>query len=694
MIGFFSRLLAIIAAVTIGVATPAHAQTTATVDWTTLGAASSGALPNPSTATASDGTTTASVSWTTTTNGTPFVPILGSFVSYYDPQFGAITGSLLMNFDNNAYDPGDKLFTVVTLNRSVTGLQFQVTDIDAASWVDALEVYYDNGDGVWRNAADTAAFYTAGGAATRTNNATVNGWRGTANVAADQTTGNIAFNFGTTLVKRVRVVYYSYTGAGDPGGQAAGLSDLTFNRAFADLSLAKTLTTASPATGSTATFRLTLTNALASSLSATGVQVRDTLPAGFSYASSSGTGTFNPATGVWNVGTLARGQSVSLDISGTVTATSGAVLTNRAEVSASNQTDPDSTPNNGVTTEDDFATSVLTVGGARVAGTAPALTCPNQTILFDWDAVAWAAGTTSNSYALGTLGTIAFNLTNEGAWLNNPDFGGQSPTRQNVFTGGLATAPFSLGQVTDQANQSGRATTTITLPEIMRGAQFTIFDVDSNPGQFADLVTVEGRYKGAVVIPTLTNGVANYVVGNSAYGDGASDSNAANGNVVVTFSQPIDRIIVSYGNHAAAPVDPGQQGIAIHDITFCRPTTTVVIEKTSRLLSDPVDDGDVDFYLPGSRVEYCLLASNIGDTSANEIRMADLLPDFVSYSAGSLRSGPSCSEATVPEDDDDAGADETDPSGAYYNVSGEVRARSNSLSAGETIAFTFEVVVD
>ena len=254
--------------------------------------------------------------------------------------------------------------------------------------------------------------------------------------------------------------------------------------------------------------------------------MRDTLPAGFSYTSSSGAGTFNPATGVWNVGTLARGQSVSLDISGTVTATSGAVLTNRAEVSASNQVDPDSTPNNGVTTEDDYATSILTVGGARVAGTAPALNCPNQTILFDWDAVAWAAGSTSNSYALGTLGTMAFNLTNDGAWLNNAAFGGQSPTRQNVFTGGLAAAQFSLGQVTNQANQSGRATTTITLPEIMRGAQFTIFDVDSNPGQFADFVTVEGRYKGAVVTPTLTNGIANYVIGNSAYGDGASDSNA------------------------------------------------------------------------------------------------------------------------------------------------------------------------
>ena len=672
----------------------ANAQTTATVDWTTLGAPSSGALPNPSTATASDGSTTATVSYSMSASGAVPPPILSTYVSYYEPTFGNITGSLLLNFDNSSFDPNDKLTTSISLNRAVTGLRFTVTDIDAASWIDAVEVYYDTGDGQWRNAAETDSLFTAGSSATRTRNATVNGWRGTANVAADQTTGNVAFDFGSTLVRGIRIVYFSYTGSGDPGGQAAGVSDLTFNRAFADLSLSKVLLTSAPTTGSVATFRLTLDNSASSSLSATGVIVRDSLPAGFVYSSSTGTGTFNPATGDWNVGTLARGQSASIDISGTVTATNGAILVNRAEVRSSNQFDPDSTPNNNVATEDDYATATLTVGGTRTAGTPPILSCPNQAIIFDWDAVSWTAGSQANSYPLGTIGNISFNLTNDGQWLNFAEYGGLSPTRSSAFSGGRTTAEFSLHQLVNQSSQSGRATTTITLPEIMRGAQFRIFDVDSNPGQFADLVTVEGRYRGTTVSPVLTNGIANYVIGNSAYGDGGSDNNSANGNVVVTFSQPIDTIIIRYGNHSAAPADPGQQGISLHDITFCRPTTTIVADKTSRVLSDGVEFGDIDFNIPGAVVEYCLLATNAGDTRATEIRLADIIPANMSYVAGSIRSGPNCAEAAVSEDDDNSGADESDPNGAHYLAGGEIRAYAATLLPAASVAFTFRATID
>ena len=670
----------------------AHAQSTATLDWTTMGAPSGGALASPSTATANDGTTTATVTYAMASSGTAPVPILPTFVSYYDPVFGGISGSLLMNFDNPSYDPNDKLTTTLTLNRAVTGLRFSVTDIDANTWIDAVEVRYDTGDGVWRNAADNAAFHTAGGAATRTNNAVVNGWRGTANVDAASTTGNIDFNFGNTLVRRVRIVYFSYSGSGDPGGQASGISDLTFNRAFADLSLTKTLLTGNPVTGGNATFRLTLTNAASSSLSATNVRVRDTLPPGFVFTSASGTGTFNASTGIWTPGTLARDQGVSIDISGTVTATSGAVLTNRVEVSASDQFDPDSTPDNGATAEDDYATANLTVGGARVAGTPPVLSCPNQNILFDWDLVSWAAGNTNNSYALGTLGQIRFALTNDGAWVDNATFGGQSPTRQNTATGGLSPGQYSLGQLVNQASQAGRVVTTITMPDIMRGAQFTIFDVDSNPGQFADLVTVEGRYKGATVIPVLTNGVANYVIGNSAYGDGASDNPSSNGNVVVTFSQPIDTIIIRYGNHSAAPSDPGLQGIALHDLTFCRPTTTLVTSKVSRILSDGIGDISNEFAIPGARIQYCLLVTNTGDSPATEIRLSDVIPAKISYVAETLRSGPTCADATNAEDDNASGSDESDPQGASYDGTKIMGTKAN-LTPGESFALIFDALI-
>ncbi|HAH05921.1 MAG TPA: hypothetical protein DCM05_05215, partial [Elusimicrobia bacterium] len=92
-----------------------------------------------------------------------------------------------------------------------------------------------------------------------------------------------------------------------------------------------------------ATFTLTLTNA-AGSDQATGVQVRDQLGSGFTFVSATGDGTYDSSTGVWTVGTVAGGTSKTIDI--LTRFSTGAALTNFAQVSASSLPDPDSTANN------------------------------------------------------------------------------------------------------------------------------------------------------------------------------------------------------------------------------------------------------------------------------------------------------------------------------------------------------------
>lgn len=126
---------------------------------------------------------------------------------------------------------------------------------------------------------------------------------------------------------------------------------------LADLSLTKTVNTATPPIGATVTFVITLTNS--GPVSATNVAVTDQLPAGLSFVSAAATlGSFDDATGVWSVGTLAAGGSTILTITATVTA--AGATTNTAQVSASDQFDPDSTPANNVPTEDDQDTVTIT----------------------------------------------------------------------------------------------------------------------------------------------------------------------------------------------------------------------------------------------------------------------------------------------------------------------------------------------
>lgn len=461
---------------------------------------------------------------------------------------------------------------------------------------------------------------------------------------------------------------------------------------YADLSLNMTASTATPAAGSNVTYTLTVTNAAASPSATSGVTVTSLLPAGLTYVSHTGTGTYSSSTGLWTVGTLTPGQSRTLSITATVNVGAASSIAHTAEVTASSAADLDSTPANGSTIEDDYASVTITVPGSRSAGIAPMLTCPNGSSLFDWDSQTWTAGNTTGSYTLAGFGSVGFTITNPGLFLNNATYGGQSPALTNAITGGLATAQNALIQLVDLPSRSSEVTTTIALGNTAAAAQFTIFDVDYAANQFADRVTVSGRLNGATVLPTLTNGIANYVLGNTAYGDAVSTDTQANGNLVVTFTSPIDTIVIQYGDHALAPGDPGQQGIEIHDITLCRPTASISVTKVSAVISDPVNLGTDPKAIPGSVVEYCILVTNTGTATLSNVVATDPLPGNVGFVAGSMTSGASCAAATTAEDDNTTGADETDPFGA--SITGTtLTATAGGLSSGAAFAIKFRSTI-
>ena len=462
---------------------------------------------------------------------------------------------------------------------------------------------------------------------------------------------------------------------------------------YADLSLTKTVSNANPAAGASIAYTITVTNAAGSPTTATGVVVTDLLPAGTSYVSHSGPGAYNPATGVWTVGTLTAGQGSTLTITATVTAMASATVFNVAEVTASNVADLDSTPNNGNINEDDYDAVSFTVAGSRVPGTPPTLSCPAGSTLFDWDTKTWAAGSLNNSYTLANIGIVGFAIASPGTWTGSPVLNGSTSGGNN---GGLAGSQLSLFQSLDFNNQSETATTTITLPTAVPGLQFRVFDVDYAPNDFADRLTVTGTFNGSPVTPTLTNGVTNYVVGNSAYGDtGNSTATSGNGNVVVTFSSPVDTIVIVYGNHSGVPqpaANPNGQAISVWDIAFCNPVAVLGVTKVSTLISDPTNGATNPRAIPGAVMEYCILVQNPGSGTATNVIGTDTIPAALTYLAGSMASGASCGGATTAEDDDAAGADETDPYGA--SVSGTVlTATAASLGPSAGFALKFRATI-
>jgi len=107
-----------------------------------------------------------------------------------------------------------------------------------------------------------------------------------------------------------------------------------------DLRLEKTIVSndITPLEESVITFEIRLIND--GNIEGTEVEVEDLLPSGYEYVTySSSKGTYEPYTGIWNVGSIMNGETEILLIDVIVNAT-GEYL-NCAEITAMHQTDPD-----------------------------------------------------------------------------------------------------------------------------------------------------------------------------------------------------------------------------------------------------------------------------------------------------------------------------------------------------------------
>jgi uncharacterized repeat protein (TIGR01451 family) len=168
-------------------------------------------------------------------------------------------------------------------------------------------------------------------------------------------------NTGSTLTLQITVTVLINGGsvtntaeitANEPESDTSNnIDDAVISVDSADLSLTKGISTTTPQVGDFITYSVVVSNAGPNT--AFNVEVTDTLPTTVSYTGTylASQGTFNGT--VWTVGTIPVGGAASLQITVQVISNTGTFV-NIAEVTASDQIDPDSTPNNGNPGEDDY----------------------------------------------------------------------------------------------------------------------------------------------------------------------------------------------------------------------------------------------------------------------------------------------------------------------------------------------------
>jgi uncharacterized repeat protein (TIGR01451 family) len=128
-------------------------------------------------------------------------------------------------------------------------------------------------------------------------------------------------------------------------------------------------------------------------------------------------------------------------------------------------------------------------------------------------------------------------------------------------------------------------------------------------------------------------------------------------------------------------------------------STSVSVTKTSSVISDGVSGANPKF-VPGAVVRYCIVITNNGKSTAPNatvnhtmITSSDVIPAMESYVTGSMLSGTSCAGAATIEDDDNVGADETDPFGMAISGS-TITGNTPSLAPGATFAMVFRVTIN
>lgn len=444
----------------------------------------------------------------------------------------------------------------------------------------------------------------------------------------------------------------------NPGDNA---SSATVPAQLANLSLTKQASTATPDFGSNVTFTVTVSNAGPST--ATNVRVADALPTGLVYVSNSAsTGSYDPATGQWNIASLAANTTATLSITARVNTTGG--ILNIAEIVGSDQFDPNSTPGNAIAGEDDIASAAITPVAADLAVNKTAdIAAPvnGQNVTFTIN-VSNSGPSAANTVVVNDL--LPATLT----------FVSATPT---VGTYSAATGAWNIGTLGNGANAALTIVATFNggALAVTNAAQLTSGTADPNSANNASQVTVRGQVadlgitKALVVpadaTPNVGANITYRIVVTNSGPDGAT-------NVKVTEPLPPGLQFVSaaasQGSYASGSgvwlvggVPNG--GTATLDIVV-KVVGTAPINNIAAILSADQFDGNaanntsatvtvtpqyhdlamaktVDIANPniGQNVVFTLTVTNAGPSVATGVVVRDSLPAGLTFVSASPSSG-------------------------------------------------------
>ncbi len=174
-------------------------------------------------------------------------------------------------------------------------------------------------------------------------------------------------------------------------------------------------------------------------------------------------------------------------------------------------------------------------------------------------------------------------------------------------------------------------------------------------------------------------------------------SNAAN-DYTQTAGADTPGVVDTVFGDGAGDTDAARDGRHSDDGAYRIVAATITVTKTVKIVSDPFNGAVNPKAIPGAVLEYCIQVTNSGSTSATNVVVNDSVPANTTFVAGSIFAGGSvtagvCNADGTAEDDNNIGADETDPNGGSFSA-GTVSTMVPSVAAAATTASRFRVTIN
>lgn len=241
-----------------------------------------------------------------------------------------------------------------------------------------------------------------------------------------------------------------------------------------------------------------------------------------------------------------------------------------------------------------------------------------------------------------------------------------TPNVTNYNRGGLPPSMRAFELNADFEDDTEWVTATFDFSRTVSDLRFDIFDIDRS--SFRDSVEIIGLTPGGTpVIPDLrtpfhTTGTnPNSTVHldgplatgpGQAYGDlGSAPQPSDEGTLEVSFSQDVTAVTIRWGSFLQPPSsNPGDQGISIHDMTFCAarprgPQARLEATKTQVVFSETpagcatfpgTPDPQAAFHIPGACIAYTISVTNTGAGDARDLEISDTLDTRLVFQAGRI----------------------------------------------------------